>query len=183
MRKIALASLALVAFAVVQAAEPLKSGPQKGDDLPGPFHPLNINGENAGQKTCLYCKYGGSPVAMVFARSATPEVTALTKKLDACCVKYKDAEMGCCVIFCSDDAALRTKLEEVAKKESFKEAVLAVDNPAGPKDYNIVKDAEVTVLLYIERTVKVNHTFRKGELNDKAIEKIIADVSKIIPKK
>ena len=33
------------------AAE-LKSGPQVGKQLPGPFHPLNCNGSAAGQKFC-----------------------------------------------------------------------------------------------------------------------------------
>jgi hypothetical protein len=36
----------------VLAEEALKSGPQTGSNLPGPFHPLNITGANAGTKTC-----------------------------------------------------------------------------------------------------------------------------------
>ena len=48
------APLALVlAFGCTLAADALKSGPQTGERLPGPFHPLNINGEAAGQKQCL----------------------------------------------------------------------------------------------------------------------------------
>jgi len=35
------------------AAENLKSGPQTGDKIPGPFHPMNITGAFAGQKQCL----------------------------------------------------------------------------------------------------------------------------------
>ena len=31
----------------------LKSGPQVGDHLPGPFHPLNVTGRQAGKKNCL----------------------------------------------------------------------------------------------------------------------------------
>jgi hypothetical protein len=34
------------------AAEGLKSGPQVGSTSLTPFHPLNINGDNAGQKFC-----------------------------------------------------------------------------------------------------------------------------------
>ncbi len=30
----------------------LKSGPQVGDQLPGPFHPLNVTGSGKGQKVC-----------------------------------------------------------------------------------------------------------------------------------
>lgn len=35
------------------ADDSLKSGPQPGTQLPGPFHPLNVTGESAGEKACL----------------------------------------------------------------------------------------------------------------------------------
>lgn len=35
------------------AAEGVQSGPQAGDFIPGPFHPLNVTGAKAGQKNCL----------------------------------------------------------------------------------------------------------------------------------
>jgi hypothetical protein len=34
------------------AADDLKSGPQPGQRLAGPFHPLNVTGPGAGQKVC-----------------------------------------------------------------------------------------------------------------------------------
>jgi len=183
LKKLALTGvIATLAVSSILSLEPLKAGPQKGEDLPGPFHPLNVNGDAAGQKSCLFCRFGGSPVAMVFARSATPEVTALVKKLDAAIAKNKDAEMQSAVIFCSDESGLQSKLEDLAKKNEIKSVVLAIDNPAGPDDYNIAKDADVVVLLYVERTVKVNHAFRKGEFNEKAVEKVLADVPAILKK-
>jgi hypothetical protein len=42
---------ALLAYAAL-AAETLKSGPQPGDTIGVPFHVLNINGSDAGQKNC-----------------------------------------------------------------------------------------------------------------------------------
>jgi hypothetical protein len=33
-------------------AADLQSGPQENKQIPGPFHPLNINGRAAGQKFC-----------------------------------------------------------------------------------------------------------------------------------
>jgi hypothetical protein len=45
-----LAILLLVGSMV--AAETLKSGPQVGEKVPGPFNPLNVNGSAAGQKVC-----------------------------------------------------------------------------------------------------------------------------------
>jgi hypothetical protein len=56
----------------------LKSGPQKGEMLPGSFHPLNINGPFGKPETkgvsfqrryhSLVCEYGLRPVVVVFAR-------------------------------------------------------------------------------------------------------------------
>ena len=40
----------------------------------------------------------------------------------------------------------------------------------------------MTVVLYNEKKVEANHAFKKGELTAKAIDKVVADVSKIIPK-
>jgi len=39
------------------------------------------------------------------------------------------------------------------------------------------------VVLYVDRTVKANYAFEKGKMTDKDIDAIVADVSKIVPKK
>ncbi len=178
-----LASLAgaLVVAGGVLAAD-VKSGPQTGEKVPGPFHPLNVTGSAAGQKHCLYCQNGPNPVAVIFARESNPAVATLIKKLDAATAANKGAAMGSYVVFCSDKPGLETSLKDMAKKEGLKDIVLSIDNPAGPDKYNIAKDAEVTVLLYNDFTVKANHAFKKGELNDKAIEKVVADIGKITKK-
>jgi len=179
-----LALLVVLAAGVVVAeekkGEKVKSGPQAGEKLAGPFHPLNCNGSAAGEKHCLYCENGPNPVAMVFARDASPQVVKLIKRLDETTVKNKDAGMGSFVVFLSDKEGLDTELTGLAKKEGLKKVVLAVDNPAGPKGYNVAKDADVTVVLYVEGTAKVNYAFRKGELSDKDIDAIVADVPKIL---
>jgi hypothetical protein len=45
--------LAALAVSGVVAGEALKSGPQTGKGIPGPFHPTNITGAQAGKKHCL----------------------------------------------------------------------------------------------------------------------------------
>jgi hypothetical protein len=164
------------------AAEGVKSGPQVGEKVPGPFHPLNVTGEAAGQKNCLYCSNGPNPVAVIFARDVNAEVTNLIKKLDAATAANTGCAMGSYVVFCSDAAGLEGKLKGLAQKEGLKKIVLSIDNPAGPEKYQIARDAEVTVLLYTDFTVKANHSFKKGDLNAKAIDKVVADVSKITKK-
>jgi len=175
-------ALALViGNAYAEKGQAIKSGPQVGQKLAGPFHPLNINGDKAGEKNCLYCSNGDHPVAMIFAREVTPAVETLIKKIDAATAKNKDAEMGSFVVFLSDDEGLAKQLKSMAEKDKIQKTILSIDNPAGPKGYNVNKDADVTVVLYVNRTAKANHTFKKGQLNDKAIDKIVSDVSKIVP--
>ena len=123
---------------------------------------------------------------MIFARNIDSSLTSLVKKIDAATKENSSAKMGSFVVFLAneDDAKkMETSLPDYAKKEKIKSLVLAIDNVAGPQGYNIPKDAEVTVVLYNKRTVKANYAFRKGELNEKAIEAIVKDIPKILPEK
>jgi len=48
------ASLAVALLVgVALAADALESGPKVGNKIPGPFNPLNVTGEDAGEKRCL----------------------------------------------------------------------------------------------------------------------------------
>jgi hypothetical protein len=167
----------------VLAADAVKSGPQVDKDVPGAFHPLNVTGEAAGQKNCLFCQNGQHPVAMIFARDVDPTVTKLIKKVDEATKKNAKAEMGSFVVFLHEESKdFESQLKDLAKKENIKSCVLSIDNPAGPEKYEIAKDADVTVVLYTKRVVKANYAFKKGQMKDADIEKIVADVSKILPK-
>ena len=173
-----LAALSLVLSAGLAFGAGIKSGPQPGERLAGPFHPLNINGEAAGKKNCLYCSNGDRPVAMIFAREVTPEVANLIKKIDAATVASK-GKMGSFVVFLGKSEDLEGKLKTLAKSAGLKETVLAIDNPAGPKGYKVSRTADVTVVLYRDRTCKVNYAFKKGELTSKDVGGIVASLSKI----
>jgi len=45
--------VAALALTGALAGGPVESGPKAGDTIPGSFHPLNITGPNAGEKSCL----------------------------------------------------------------------------------------------------------------------------------
>src|SRR5262249_51379538 len=88
------------------ASDTLKSGPEVGKDVRGPFQPLNVPGEQAGKKNCLYCANGPNPVAVVFARSVNPQVASLLRKLDEATQNNNKANMGSFAVFCSDKEGL-----------------------------------------------------------------------------
>ena len=174
------AAVALVLFVgSAFGAEPVKSGPQVGEKVPGPFHPLNINGSMAGKKHCLFCENGSNPVAMIFARNVDSNLVDLIKKIEDATAKNADAKMGSFVVFLSDDKDMEAKLKETAEKAGLKKCVLSLDNPAGPKGYGVAEKADVTVVLYKDREVKANYSFGKGELKSTDVDAIVKDVSKI----
>jgi hypothetical protein len=120
---------------------------------------------------------------VIFAREVTDGLTSLVKKLDEATEKNRDCRMGSFVVFCSDEEGLKKKLEELGDKEKLKRIVLTIDNPSGPEGYDIAKDADVTVLLYSRQTVKVNRAFKKGDLTNREVDRILSDLSKILPEK
>lgn len=175
--------LAFVLLIGAASGEPVKSGPQVGKELPGTFKPVNVTGPDAGKTTCIFCEYGEDPVVMVFARESSAPLTQLIKQLDATTAKNKASNLASCVIFLSSDQGLPKQLKELAGQEKIEKTILRTYSPDGPKSYNLAKDAEVTVLLYTDRVVKANHSFRKAELQEKGIDAIVADVAKILPEK
>jgi hypothetical protein len=91
--------------------------------------------------------------------------------------------MGSFVVFLSDSEKLGKDLEALAAKEGLKKLVLSIDNPAGPEKYNVAKDADVTVVLYSDHTVRANFSFRRGELTTKGVEQVVASLPKILNSK
>jgi hypothetical protein len=184
-RHLAIAGGTFLALCVgtVIAADAIQSGPQVGENArPKPFFPLNINGASAGKKACQVCRNGDNPAVMIFAREPSLMLNNLIKKVDAETVKNKSNKMGSFAVFCNDAESLEKQLKELAEKEKLQEFVLTIDNPTGPEPYKVAKDADVTVVLYNKSKVIANYAFKKGELSEKAIEKIMADVPKILEK-
>ena len=120
---------------------------------------------------------------MIFAREVTDGLTSLVKKIDEATDKNRGCRMGSFVVFCSDEEGLKKKLEELADKENLKHTVLTIDNPAGPEGYDIAKDADVTVLLYTKQKVKINHAYKKGDLNEREATRIVSELPQILPEK
>jgi hypothetical protein len=113
---------------------------------------------------------------MVFAREISGPLTSLVKKVNA----TKGIESF--VVFCNDSEGLEKDLKKLADKENLKTTILTVGPPAGPEKYKVAKDADVTVVLYTKQTVVSNFAYKKGEFNSAAVEKIVADIPKILKK-
>jgi hypothetical protein len=118
----------------------------------------------------------------IFAREITDNLASLVKQVDEQVGKNQTKQMcAFFVLLAEDEDAAAGQLEELANKHGIKNVPLTVfDGTAGPPDYKIAKDADVTVLLWKKQTVEANHAFAKGGLDKKGIEAVIADTSKIL---
>jgi hypothetical protein len=121
---------------------------------------------------------------MVFAKEITPGLTGLVKKLDASTVKNRAAHLCAFVVLCNEDKGLEEQLKKLAATERIEHTALTIETAAaGPKAMKLAPDAAVTVVLYVDKTAKVNYAFKKGELTDAQIDRVVADLAKILPKK
>jgi hypothetical protein len=183
MSPVRLSIVLLLVGGSASAQTPLRSGPQPKEEILTAFRPLNINGEYANEPHCLVCENGANPVVMIFARDRSDGLVNLVTKLEAATEKHRKESLGAFVVFLKDGEAFRKGLEEVAKMKRLKNTILSIEDPANVEDYKVAKEADVTVVLYTKSVVQANHAFKRGELNDRAIETILADLPKILPKK
>lgn len=118
----------------------------------------------------------------IFAREITGDLASLVKQIDEKIADNSDKKMAGFVVLLTDDAdTAEAKLKELAEKQKIEHTPLTLyEGVAGPEDYKIAQEADVTVMMWVGGRVKVNHVFEKGKLNKAAIAKIVKDTEKIL---
>jgi hypothetical protein len=128
-------------------------------------------------------------MVMIFTRGADKNVAALVKKLDgaiaASAADEKDAKKqlaGFVNLLGTDRESLEAQAKEfgAATKAENVPVVVPVEFENGPEDYGINPEAAVTVIVAKDSKVTANHAFAKGDLNEKAIAAVLADVEKLV---
>jgi hypothetical protein len=118
---------------------------------------------------------------LVFAREVSDSLAGLAKKLDAEVAKHGKRKMAAAIVVLSSDSSVEAKIKEMKEAQGLTNVSLALEtSEAGPRGYNINKDADVTVLLYNKHKVEVNHAYKKGEFNDKAVATVVSDLPRIV---
>lgn len=110
------------------------------------------------------------PAVMIFAREISEPLTSLVKKVN----ETKGLESF--VVFCSDAEGLREKLTDFGKKEKLTTTILTIGPPNGPPAYKVAKEADITVVGYVDQTVQFNHAYKKGQFNQKEVAKIVKEI-------
>ena len=118
----------------------------------------------------------------IFAREITDELASLVKQIDEVVSENDDQDMRAFVVLLAEDPdAAAPQLVKLADEQEITETPLTIfDGVAGPPEYSIAEDADITVLMWVEGEVKVNRALAAGELNAESIEEIVGTTSEIL---
>lgn len=175
---VAIALMTTVSFA---AEAEFKSGLQVGD-FPAPFYVTDVTGPSAGEALCYRCRYTTRPVVSIFARSMDDNVKELVKQIDTLVGEKKDDRLAAFVVLLSDEPKEQeSTLKAIATEDKITNTPLTTYKKAdGPRKYQIHEEAEITVVMWVDNDVKVNHAFAKGKLSKDDIAKVVSDTAMIL---
>jgi len=120
-------------------------------------------------------------VVCVFARKTSEPLASLVKQIDTK-IGENARLKSFVVIMTKDGEKTQTALKKLAEDAGVKHVPLTmIGEIDGPPDYEIAKEADVTVLMWNQHQVKFNHAY-KGELSDKDVATILSDIPKLLNK-
>jgi hypothetical protein len=118
-------------------------------------------------------------VVCVFARKTSEPLASLVKKIDER-IGENSKLKAFVVITPKKGEHPADELKTLATTAEIKHVPLTIgESPNGPPDYEVARDADVTVLMWQHHKVKVNHAF-KGELTDENVSTIVDDIPKVL---
>lgn len=166
------------------AAEPCVSGLTAGQ-RPGPYSSIVSVGPDRGESHCYICDTADSPAVVVFARTLSDPLGKLVAGLDKAVADDKAASLRAWVTFLdADQSTFDPKLVEWGKKYAVRTVPLGVyENIDGPPSYRLGRDADVTVLLFVNRKVVANFAFRQEELDEARVGDVLKALPGILPEK
>jgi hypothetical protein len=182
---------AVLAFALAPTLaftiEPLQPGYKVGDWLELWFREYLVTGPGVDKPReghYLACTYSTRPVVMVYTRAINAPVVRLIKKLDQATATHKKERLGSYTVLLCDPLDREKELTALAEKEKIQHTHLAMAVPHQRFQARFGVEAETTVILATgKRQVKASHAYRKGEMTNEDVDRILAELTKIIPSK
>src|SRR4051812_40991189 len=110
---------------------------------------------------------------MIFLREVSDPLTGLVKKVEKAAADMRSRGVDTYVVFHNnEDKDLETKLKAFVEKEQIQSCALSISK-AIPAGYKVPKDADVTVLCFLQQTARAVFTYKKGELTPKDADRIV----------
>lgn len=166
------------------AAEELKSGPAAGEQIAA-FEVVKCagaedDGVEVGKTLCYRCKYGSSPMVMVFTRDGNGEMAKFIGQLDAAVTKHSDHGLkGFVNLLGEKQGDLETQAKKLGKSNKSVPVVVPVDHAKGPEGYALNDEADVTIILAKNGEVVATHACKASDFKADSAKSILADVEKL----
>ena len=177
-----LAVLSVACCATVAAWAEDKADCLKEGEAVKAFYVTDVTGPSAGEKLCYRCKYGSRPVVSIFTKQMNDKVAKLTKNIDDQVGANKDAKMAAFVVVLTEDPeGQNDALKTVASTQKIANTpITTFDGLSGPPEYKIAKDADTTIMMWVDGKVKVNESLKASDLTDEKIAALTKSTSKIL---
>lgn len=148
----------------------------------GAFYVADVTGPAAGTKLCYRCKFKDRPVVSIFAREVNDQVAGLVKQVDSVVGQNQDQKMAAFVVLLTDEPeSAEGTLKAVAQKHGIQNTPLTTfDGVAGPASYKLSKDADVTVMMWVDGQLKVNEALKLDELDDSKVSAVLSGTEQIL---
>ena len=108
----------------------------------------------------------------------------MVKQLDglvASAADNKATQKAFLVLLTDDPEDATDELEALAKKHGIKNVPLTFyDGILGPGGYRIARNAEVTVMMWKDDTVRINRAFGRGAFDDRASKALVAQAKEFL---
>jgi hypothetical protein len=160
--------------------EKLASGLKEGQ-RPGPYSSVVSVGEQRGRSHCFICETADRPAVIVFARSLSEPLGKLVQGLDKARDEYKSADFRAWVtLLHTEQSEFDPQVTRWSKKHGLRNLPVAVfEDLDGPPSYKLHRDADITVICYVNQKTVANFAYRAGELNDARIAEILKTIPRL----
>jgi hypothetical protein len=122
---------------------------------------------------------GGCAVINIQARTITDNLASLVKELNTIVDSVEDkkgseTKHAFFVYLTNDPDAAEKELETFAEKHQITKIPLTLfDGEAGPPNYEIAKEADVTIMMWKDKEIKVNCAFAADQLDKNAVKSVL----------
>ncbi len=139
------------------------------------------DGVEPGEDVCYRCRFGSSPMVMVFARRFGGNVPRLLKEVDLAIARDKKGKLrGLLTLMGDDGDALRKNGKAIADRSGAKRIPVAIakDAKTGPANYRLPAGVDVTIIIAKNSQVVSVHTFAVDKIDVAAVMKEVMRTSK-----
>jgi len=149
-------------------------GCEVGAGIPS-FYVRDVMGRRPDLATCLVCKYGARPVALVCVRELDAKSEALIEAIDRTIDSHRgDGLRGFAMFLTGRASELQPKLATLAHRRGLSLPLAIPVENGGPGALDLPDDAQAIVLLYRRKQIVERFVFAADELTDEKTQEVAA---------